>query len=258
MKSRIGMFGSIFGLLAVSFVATSTIYAAPVRVDCSKGGSISGTLASLASAGNTRGVTIFVTGTCKENIFVYPFDHLTLQASPIATIQDVSNGTSPVVEIFNSYDVTLIGFTINGGSSGVNCDIGSYCTLYLNRIQQSGDGVRFGSSHGLVLSNNISNNASRGIVVVNGASVITSSNTVSGNGDTGVQVGFGSNLTAGADTIQNNVIGIRVVQGSLRASDLTISGNDSDGVLLEWGSTASFSRRYRQRDHRQRRQWRVS
>lgn len=240
MKSRTWTIGSLFSLLVVLFVATSTVYAAPIRVDCGKGGSISATLASLASTGNTRGVTIFVTGTCKENILVYPFDHLTLQASPIATLQDASNGNSPVVEIFNSYDVTLVGFTINGGSSGVNCDIDSYCTLYLNRIQQSGDGVRFGGSHGLVLSNNISNNASRGIVVVNGASVSTSSNTVSGNGDTGVQVGFGSSLTAGGDIIQNNVIGIRVVQGSLRASDLTITGNNSDGVLLARGSTASL------------------
>ena len=241
MKPRTWMLGSILSLLVVLFVATSTVYAAPITVNCSKGGSISGTLANLAKAGNTRGVTIFVTGTCKENIFVYPFDHLTLQASPIATLQDVSNGTSPVVEIFNSYDVTVTGFTINGGSSGVNCDIDSYCTLYLNRIQQSVDGVRFGSSHGLVLSNNISNVANRGIAIVNGASVSTVSNTVSGNGGAGVVVGYGSNLTAGSDIIQNNAIGVRIIQNSvLRATDLTITGNGGDGVLLVEASTAVF------------------
>ena len=158
MKSHTWILGSIFSLLIVLFVATSTVYAAPIRVDCGKGGSISGTLASLASAGNTRSVTIFVTGTCRENVFVYPFDHLTLQAAPIATIQDASNGTAPVVEIFNSFDVSVIGFTITGGSSGINCDIGSVCTLSQNRVQQAADGVRFVSSHGLVLSNNISNN----------------------------------------------------------------------------------------------------
>ena len=244
MKSRTWMLGSIFNLLVVLFVATSTVYAAPIRVDCGKGGSIGGTLASLASAGNTRGVTIFVTGTCKENIFVYLFDHLTLQAAAIATLQDVSNGTSPVVEIFNSYDVSLTGFTINGGSQGVNCDIDSYCTLYLNRIQQSGDGVRFGSSHGLVLSNNISNNASRGIAVVNGGSLTASSNTVSGNGGAGIVVSFGSNLTISSDTIQNNASnGIQVVQGSVRANDLTITGNTGDGVFLARASAASFGQR---------------
>ena len=239
MKSRTWMLGSSFNLLVVLLLVTSTVYAAPIRVDCGRGGSISRTLAGLVQSGNTRGVTIFVTGTCKENIVIGAFDHLTLQALPIATLQDASNGNSPVVEIFNSNDVTLVGFAINGGSSGINCDIASYCTLYLNRIQQSGDGMRFGSSHGLVLSNNISNNTNRGIAVVNGASVSTGSNTVSGNGGAGMVVGYGSNLTAGPDIIQNNAIGIRVIQNSvLRATDLTITGNSGDGVLLVQASTA--------------------
>jgi hypothetical protein len=152
-------------LLVVSLVALSSAYAAPIRVDCNRGGSINATLATLASAGNTRGITIFVTGTCRENIFIYPFDHLKLQASPIATIQDASNGTLPTVEIFDSYDVTLIGFTINGGVQAVNCNTDSNCTLYLDRIQGAVDGVRFAGSHGRVLNSTVSNNSSRGIVV---------------------------------------------------------------------------------------------
>jgi hypothetical protein len=94
-------------------------------------------------------VTIFVTGTCRENIVIAGFDNLALQASPIATIQDQANGSQPVVVIFNSNNVALVGFTINGGSSGVDCDLDSDCTIYLNRIQPAYDGVRFGSSHGL-------------------------------------------------------------------------------------------------------------
>ena len=241
MKSRTWTLGSIFSLMVVLLVAPSVVYAAPIRVDCGKGGSISGTLASLASAGNARSITIFVTGTCRENVFVYPFDHLTLQAAPIATLQDASNGTAPVIEIFNSFDVSVTGFTITGGSSGINCDIGSVCTLLQNRVQQAADGVRFVSSHGLVVSNNISNNTSRGLAVLTGASVHTSANTVSGNIDYGVMVGFGSDVTAGLDTIQNNGVGIHVVQGSVfRGGSLTITGNNSDGVLLESSSTASL------------------
>ena len=68
MKSRTWTLGSICFLFAVIVAAALTMYAAPIRADCGKGGSISSTLASLARAGNTRGVTIFVTGTCKENI----------------------------------------------------------------------------------------------------------------------------------------------------------------------------------------------
>ena len=243
MKSRTWMLGSIFSVLVVLLVATSTAHAAPIRVDCGKGGSISATLASLASAGNTRGVTIFVTGTCKENITIGAFDHLTLQALPVATLQDASNGTVAVVTIYSSYDVTLIGFTVNGGSPGVGCFQYTFCTLYLNTIQQSGgDGVDFGRSKGIVTSNNISNNAGRGITLRSGSTVLTTANTVSGNGGAGMGVISGSNLTAYSDTVQNNgANGIGVSYTSvLRANDLTITGNSGDGVLLLSGSSAAF------------------
>jgi hypothetical protein len=88
MKSRTWTLGSVCSLFVVVLAAASTMYAAPIRVDCGRGGSINDTLASLTSAGNTRGITIFVTGACRENIAISAFDHLTLQASPIATIQD--------------------------------------------------------------------------------------------------------------------------------------------------------------------------
>jgi hypothetical protein len=68
--------------------------------------SINSTLASLTNAGNTRGVTIFVTGTCRENIAIGAFDHLAQEASPIATIQDQTNGSQPVVVVFNSYGLS--------------------------------------------------------------------------------------------------------------------------------------------------------
>jgi hypothetical protein len=241
MKSRTWTLGSVCSLFVVVLAAASTMYAAPIRVDCGRGGSINNTLASLTSAGNPQGITIFVTGTCRENIAIAAFDHLTLQASPIATIQDQSNGSQPVVLIFNSNDVTVAGFTISGGSSGVDCDLDCDCTIYLNRIQPAYDGVRFGSSHGLVLNNSISNSPNRGIAIVNGASVSTSSNTISGSGLAGMMVGYGSNLTAVSDIIQNNAIGVQVIQNSvLRATDLTITSNNGDGVLLLSASTAAF------------------
>lgn len=243
MKSRTWMFENIFSLIVVLFVATSTAYAAPISVNCSKGGSISGTLASLTSAGNTRGITIFVTGTCRENITIVAFDHLILQASPIATLQDASNGTAPVVTIGSSYHVSLGNFTINGGSYGVDCAQYSFCALYTNTIQQSGnDGVIFSRSQGIVTSNTISNNAADGLFIRNGSTVLTTTNTVRGNGASGIVVESGSNLTAQSDTVQNNgLYGIRVsINAVLRASDLTITGNNSDGVLLNEASTAAF------------------
>jgi hypothetical protein len=81
-----------------------------IKVDCNKGGSISATLAHLALTGSTRGITILVSGTCKENISISRFDRLILQASPRATLQDASNGNAAVVNIVSSSDVTLQGF----------------------------------------------------------------------------------------------------------------------------------------------------
>jgi hypothetical protein len=241
MKSSTWKLGSICSLLLIVSAATSTVYAAPIKVDCGKGGSINSTLASLTSSGNTRGVTILVTGTCRENIVIAAFDNLALQASPISTIQDQTNGSQPVVVIFNSNNVALVGFTINGGSSGVDCAPDSFCQLYLNRIQQSYEGVRFASSHGIVSSNNISNSGYSGISVLEGASVSTTSNTISGSGLAGMLVGYGSTLTAVSDIVQNNLTGVQVIQKSaLRATDLTITGNRGDGVLLLSGSTAAF------------------
>lgn len=241
MKSRTWTLGSICTLFVVISVATSTVHAAPIRVDCGRGGSINSTLASLTSAGNTRGVIIFVTGTCRENVAIGAFDHLTLLASPVATIQDQTNGDQPVVVIFNSYDVALVGFTIKGGSSGVDCAPDTYCELYTNRIQQAYEGLRFESSHGFVSGNNISNSGYTGISVLSGASVSTTSNTISGSGLAGMLVGYGGTLTALSDVVQNNETGVQVMQKSaLQATDLTITNNREDGVLLLSASSAAF------------------
>ncbi len=143
--------------------------------------------------------------------------------------------------IFYSNDVALVGFTINGGSSGVDCGLDSFCELDLNRIQESYEGMRFESSYGFVSGNNISNSGYSGISVLSGASVHTTSDTISGSGLAGMLVGYGGTLTAVSDVVQNNETGVQVMQKSaLRATDLTITNNREDRVLLLSGSTAAF------------------
>ena len=223
--------------------AQNSAGAPTIKVDCNKKGSISATLVHLTQTGNTRGVTISVTGTCKENITIGAFDHLVIQGAPNATLQDASNGTAPVVLIFSSYDVTLQNFTINGGAVGVNCIGDSYCTLSLNTIQQSAfAGVRFARSHGILQSNNILNNAGAGEVLANNSNVASLSNQITNNGAQGIGVVADSYLLDSGDTIQhNNLAGIRAQENSVvRADTLTISGNGTDGVHLESGAAASF------------------
>jgi hypothetical protein len=232
---------TVLSTVVVLCFAASASAAPAIKVDCNKGGSISATLAHLAQTGNSRGITILVSGTCKENISISRFDRLLLQGSPTATLQDASNGTAAVVNIVSSYDVTLQGFEINGGGAGVVCWYFSFCTLNHNTVQHSGgQGVFFGRSEGLLQGNNIANNASFG-VEGNASKLQTYTNTISNNGASGVIVD-GGNLTATSDTITSNgVFGIRLLNSSVaRVFDLTIDDNSAAGVHLESGSTASF------------------
>jgi hypothetical protein len=229
-------------LVVLCLAATAAWAATPIWVNCDRGGSISTTLAGLAQAGNTRGITIFVRGTCKENIVIGAFDHLVLQGAPIATLQDPSNGTADVVLVFSSFDVVLQGFTITGGANGVNCLQYSFCNIVQSIVQQATlSGVRFGRSNGIVQTSTIVNNAGQGIRVLNGSTLITNSNQIKDNGAAGILVLSGSNLTEGSDTIQGNALGIRAAGGSVvRASGLSMTGNASDGVRLEGESSAEF------------------
>ena len=81
---------TILSTVAVLCFVVSASAAPPIRVHCNKRGPISATLAHLTQTGSTRGITILVSGTCKENISISGFDHLVLQASPSATLQDAS------------------------------------------------------------------------------------------------------------------------------------------------------------------------
>jgi parallel beta-helix repeat protein len=223
--------------------AVSAWAAPPIRVDCSKEGSINKTLTRLAQSGNTRGVTISVTGTCKENITITGFDHLVLQGTPTATLQDASNGNDPVVGIYSSYDVTLQNFNITGGAYGVGCFGDSRCILIRNTVQGAGaDGVILEGSSAVLQDSNLLNNGLAGVRVENGSKLSTISNTISNNGIEGIVVsGSKSYLATRDNTIVGNSFGIHAFGGSgVRTHGDTISGNLSDGVLLESGSTASF------------------
>jgi hypothetical protein len=102
---------------------------------------ISGVLAHLDP---TRPHTLRVSGTCKENVVIQSFDRLTLIANPGAAISDASAGNMAVVDIEDSQRITLEGFTINGGATGVMCGDHSLCHFKKNTIQgavNGGDGV---------------------------------------------------------------------------------------------------------------------
>ena len=233
---------TVLSTLVVLCFAASAWATAPIKVDCNKEGSINKTLVRLVQSGNTRGVTISVTGTCKENITITGFDHLVLQGAPTATLQDASNGNDPVVGIYSSYDVTLQDFNITGGAYGVGCFGDSRCILIRDTEQGAGaDGVILEGSSAVLQDSNLLNNGLAGVRVENGSKSSTISNTISNNGTEGIVVSGSSYLNTRGNTIIGNSVGIHAFAGSgARTHGDTISGNLSDGVLLESGSTASF------------------
>jgi hypothetical protein len=91
-----------------------TAHAVDLNVKCGQKGlpnTINGALKLLNPEGPN---TLTVSGTCNENVLIYGFNRLKLRTTTGATINDASGGTGFVVDIDDSTDVVLNGFTING------------------------------------------------------------------------------------------------------------------------------------------------
>lgn len=73
-----------------------------------------------------------------------------------ASISDPSGGNLDVIDVFDSHDFSLQGFTINGGSTSVFCGDFSVCRFSGNTVQGSaGGGIIIGRARA-ELSGNIS------------------------------------------------------------------------------------------------------
>jgi len=217
-----------------------------IKVDCTKKGSIGATLAHLSQTGNTRGVTISVTGTCNEDVLIQGFDRLTLAALTGTTINDPSGGTKITVDIEDSRSVTLQGFTINGGAEGVLCSSSSVCYLTGNTIESSlGNGILVSAASSAVLNGNvIQNNGVRGMTDNLNSSANTNNDIFQGNAGPGIVTNQGYVLMF-TSLIQNNGSngrpGISAISHSaIRLITSTVSGSGGAGVNVEGGSEATF------------------
>jgi len=197
----------------------------------------------LAGIDPDKASTIFVSGTCTDNLHITGINRLTLLASPGATINDASGGNDFVVTATNTQTLDFEGFTINGGL-GFACLSYSTCLLAGNTIQNSlGPGVVVNRSNAILQGDTIQNNAGRGVQALNGANVTLAGETVKNSGAAGVFARYGSNLNVQFSVITANAgaAGIRVLEhSSLRLIDSTVSGNFSDGVNLESSSAGTF------------------
>ena len=215
--------------------------------------SISGVLAHLDP---TRPHTIRVSGTCKENVLIQSFDRLTLIANPGATITDASGGNTAVVDIEDSQRITLQGFTVNGGATGVVCGHHSFCHFKGNTIQgavngNDGSGVDVQETSQATFDGDVIQfNSGDGLDVADGSSdALVSGAKIQYNGGDGIFVGLNSTLrvngtqivgnSGGGVTIFNSSV-VRFGAGRNPANGNIITHNAGPGVLVRDVSFALF------------------
>ena len=186
--------------------------------------------------------TLKVVGTCNENVFIQGFNRLTLIADPTATISDASGGTDIVVNIDDSTDVTLQGFTVTGGVIGVLCGNFSVCRFAGDTIQgASVAGVQAYQSRANFETSTIQNNGN-GLVSLESSSARCDGLVIQQNQASGVIVDTGGSFAAFSTTIRDNSgNGIDALNhGSVILLATTVTGNFANGVNVSGHAAADF------------------
>lgn len=230
--------------LCLFLVGTGSAYAADLTVDCSnpkaKIKTITAALGLISKAGPN---TIHVSGACDESVFIDGFDNLTLLANPGASINDPTPlvpDDNNVIDIFNSRRVTVQGFTINQGFTGISCGIYSVCFLNNNTVQGAFDvAVQVGRGTLADLNNDTLQNSGSGLRVQFGGQAHIFGGTIEGNDGNGVAaINQGLLDLRGGVSVQNNgAAGIVTTENSTTILvGANITGNAGTGVTADQGS----------------------
>ncbi len=240
----------IAGVCLFTLLAAASAYATNLTVDCKakKNNSIQAALNLLSKQGPH---TITVSGACNQAVLIEKFDDLTLVTTTGASINDptpLDLEDNNAVNISQSRNVTLQGFTINGGVEGVACFDFSVCILRELVLEgQSDNGVAFSRSSGFVDNTTIQNTLFSGLGLFSSSEVLFGSgifapgtstiqnNGTADNGSIGVNVQNGSHLALLGVTIQDHDFGdgVSVGFGSLlRVFNSTITGNAGNGISV--------------------------
>jgi hypothetical protein len=215
-----------------------------IDINCNQPNSHNGSINSvLAQLDPLRAWILDVSGTCNENVTIQSFENITLIAKPGASINDNSGGNLDVIDVFDTHEFSMQGFTVNGGSIGVACADISLCRFSGNTVQGSaGDGIAVLRSRVTLQGDTLQNNAGRGLALINGSLGTAIGVTIQGNAADGAIANVGSTLIASNVISQNNGgSGIRIGNHStMRLIDSTLTGNPGAGVLIDSGSEGNF------------------
>jgi parallel beta-helix repeat protein len=230
----------LFAMLG-SFLMVATSEAAPHQLTCGGRRTIGDALRHLRP-----GATLFVSGTCNENVVIPEEIHnVTLDGQGTATINgpDASSATINV----RGDGITIRNFaSITGGSNGILVTRGGAALIDSNVIQNTGNSgiVVTQSSSARIINNTIQGNPASGIVINESSSARigfnmtddteASPNAIQKNGENGIVVTGSSNARIVGNTISGNrdngVIVNRVSHGDVSSN--TIDSNGGDGVFV--------------------------
>ncbi len=182
---------------------------------------------------------VMVSGTCNENVLIRnDTQRIAIQANGSATLNGPSS-SEPTLNV-RGKSVVIQGFTITGGSRGVQVNRNSNAVITDNTIQATGgDGVIVDELAFAVIKNNvIQNNPGNGILVSENAvarigflhpeDTAASPNTINNNGGRGIMVSRSSSARIIGNTISNNTSdGILVTRNA--QADIASNAIDANG-----------------------------
>jgi parallel beta-helix repeat protein len=213
-------------------------------IDCSQGGSITEALGKLRP-----GDTLFISGTCAENVEVGDhFHHITLDGRGTGTI----SALDPTVDALRIYgdQVTVRGLTITGGRDGINLRGAMGAVIEGNTLEgNAAAGLNVHRiSWATVKDNVIRNNGTFGIMVyensnarigfTENAQPTPNPNLIERNGNFGIFISRSSQADVAGNTIrQNGNNGIQIDRNSqAEVGSNDISQNTGNAVNVAFGS----------------------
>ncbi|PWT81985.1 MAG: hypothetical protein C5B58_08980 [Acidobacteria bacterium] len=239
-------FGTSLCLSLLLLMSTGIVRAATLYVNCGgKTGfsTIGMALKALKYSESSGPSTINVSGACRENVVIQSVDRLTLNAAPGTSISDPSGGNSSTLVIDDSRDVTVTGFTINGGADGIDCENGSLCRLNGNTVENSqSDGVGvFSMSQVILVGGTLRSHQFAGLDVTPGTRAQATGVNTQGS-VYGAFVHGGASLKFVASTSSGNQDAGILVRGgsSLVCNGCTVTDNGNDGIRAEGNSSVEF------------------
>ncbi len=205
--------GKIFASFSVLVSSLCFLVSTGWAVNCACNGKVGALQACINS--NPPGSTITVVGpaTCYENLtLVQDLDTLTANTTSGKVVLAAANSSMPVISVVGTGVSFISGFTIQGGTFGIDCDLGN-AIIFQNTIQNcSVAGINVGGGYATIGTNNPKNAA-------------PSPNTII-NCPVGVQVTVHSGAGIVGNTIKSCKTAGIVVDS---ASQADIAGNTIDG-----------------------------